>query len=160
MMNSDVSKGADSAESAIDWWTMQDLVSFLEENFGLMFDESGGTEGESDDDDAEFTNLIANGTMDDIKNELDDVNLLEKQLSRWSKTLATELEDLATGGTGSDSRYLESMELDEWKTEIEARIQVVKSYLVKVDARNIQLRERIIKLQSKQSEGDDTRDVR
>jgi len=123
---------------------LSDFISFLEGNFGSSF---GATE-KGEDDSIEFTELLNNGSIEAIKNEMDDANLLTKQLEQKDLALNKEYEEILSQDSGGGRSYLEEMRLEERKGEIEARQKVVRNYLNKANARRIKLRKRFEDLRS------------
>jgi len=140
-----VSSSSESSSGGI----LSDFISFLEGNFGSSF----GTSEKGEENSVEFTDLLNNGSAEDIKNEMDDANLLAKQLEQKDLALTKEYEEvLSNGSNGSQgidgSSYLDKMRLEERKGEIEARQEVVRKYLNKANVRRVKLRKRYEELRS------------
>jgi len=135
-----------SSSSSSSGGILSDFISFLEGNFGSSF---GATE-KGEDDSIEFTELLNNGSIEAIKNEMDDANLLTKQLEQKDLALTKEYDEILSqdSGSGGGRSYLEEMRLEERKGEIEARQKVVRNYLNKANARRIKLRKRYEDLRS------------
>ena len=139
LFSSAASSAASSSSSGAG--IMNDFISFLEGNFA-----SPGTAQEKEED-VILNSLLRDGSMEEIKEELDDAKLLVKQLEQKETDLDSDLvtvnqekEDLgrkAGGGT-----YMEDMRLEERKRELEARKEVVGDYLDRARMRQLKLRKR------------------
>ena len=109
----------------------RDFIDFLE----------GNVDGFGSGDDAELRILLQTGSLDDIRNELDDTELVVQQLK--SKLSGIQDEILTTTArTKSTSRYMEKIELEEALAELNARKDVVQGYVKKAQKRLLSLQTR------------------
>jgi len=102
-----------------------------------------------EDDSTEFNELLNNGSVETIKNELDDANLLAKQLEQKDLAYTKEYEEISSQSMGIG--YLDMMRLEERKEEIKARREVVRNYLNKANVRRVKLRKRYEEIRSSSS---------
>ena len=127
-----------------------DFIDFLESNVDGYGSSSssgfggGGRSSSSSSDDAELQYLLQTGSRQEIRNELDDTELVVQQLT---SKLAQLKDDtlLLTTDVAMATRYTEKMELQERLDETKARQGVVENYLAKA-------RKRLLKLQTRYKE--------
>lgn len=110
----------------------RDFIDFLEGNV----DGFGGS-----DDDAELRIMLQTGSLDEVRNELDDTELVVQQLNAKLRGIKDEVMTLTTQATMT-TRYLEKMELEESLAELNARKEVVEGYVKKAQKRLLSLQTR------------------
>jgi curved DNA-binding protein CbpA len=135
---------------------LNDLISFLEGNFPSVSPNNMGS-GQGGEKDLILESLLRTGSMEDIKNELDDANLLSKQLDRKDSDLTKEYEEVLSeiASLSSSKTFMEEMGLEERRREIEARREVVREYLDRSRERQGKLRRRYKELLLKNDGSDD-----
>ena len=115
---------------------LNDFIEFLEGGAAV----SGY--GRSAADDAELRVLLTTGSFDDVSNEMDDTDLVVKQLKTKLSKLNDEILSV-TAELGMDAvRYVQKMELEESLAELNARKDVVNGYLKKAQKRLLSLQTR------------------
>jgi curved DNA-binding protein CbpA len=122
--------GSSSSSSSI----FKDFVDFLEGNI----DGYGG--GSRDDTDLRV--LLQTASIQEIKNEMDDTELVVQQLNTKFGKLKDEIIMVEAQVKLQQQRYMERMELEESMAELEARKQVVDGYLKKAQTRLLALQVR------------------
>ncbi len=110
-----------------------DFIDFLERNIDGF--ESGY------DDDKSLTQLLLNGSFDDVASEMDETDILVTSLETKLNTVKNELMD-AQADLNSAIKFSEKLAIEEHIAELKAREKVVKGYLKKGKTRLIRLRER------------------
>lgn len=120
---------------------LNDLISFLEGNFPSVSPNNMGS-GQRGEKDLILESLLRTGSVEDIKNELDDANLLSKQLERKDSDLSQEYEEVLSeiASLRNSKTFMEEMGLEERRREIEARREVVRDYLDRARERQGKLR--------------------
>lgn len=112
----------------------KDLVEFLESNI------DGFSNGNYNANDDTMQDLLQYGTMSEIKEELDDTDLLVQQLTKKYKDLISEKQSLETSSSDTASfTFRQQMEQEERLEEIKARAKVIDGYLQKAKARLLRL---------------------
>jgi hypothetical protein len=110
----------------------RDFIEFLEGNV----DGFGGA-----DDDAELRVILQTGSLDEVRNELDDTELVVQQLNAKLKGIQEEIMTV-TAQAKMTTRYLKKMELEESLAELNARKEVVEGYLKRAQKRLLSLQTR------------------
>jgi len=126
---SDLFKGAAMGGGSV----FRDFVEFLEQNVEGY---SGGA-----DDDAQLRVLLQTGTVNEIGDEMDDTEMVVKQLSSKLKSIEDEL-IMVQADLKLSTRYTEKIDLEEREAELQARKDVVNGYLKKARKRLISLQTR------------------
>lgn len=111
-----------------------EFLEFLEGGSG-----SGG--GFGSEDDADLRVLLQTGSLEEIAEEMDDTELVVKQLEKKSRGLDDEVFAMDAEAKMA-SRFSEKIELEEKAAEIKARQDVVNGYLDRA-------RKRLLKLQTR-----------
>ena len=110
----------------------KDFVEFLEGNIdGYGFS----------DDDSDLKGLLNTASVDEIGNEMDDTELVVKQLKYKLNSINDEILT-TTAEVKVTARYLEKMGLEESLAELNARKNVVDGYLKKAQKRALALQTR------------------
>jgi len=113
----------------------KDFIDFLEGNVdGFGSDRDG-------DNDAELQVLLRTGSFDEIRNELDDTELIVQQLTQKARGIQDEIISL-TAKASTTTRYMEKLEMEESLDELNARNDVVKGYIKKAQKRLLALQVR------------------
>jgi hypothetical protein len=114
----------------------RDFVEFLESNV------DGYSPG-GNDDDAQLRILLQTGTLQEIGDEMDDTDLVVKQLGSKLTSVQNELVMLqAEVNAAVAMRYMEKLELEERVAELKARKKVVEGYITKARKRLLSLQTR------------------
>jgi len=117
-----------------------EFLEFLEGGVGSGM--GGGASGSgSDDDDAQLKVLLKTGTLEEVAEEMDDTELVVKQLERKSRTLEDEI-FAADAEAKMAARFSERLEKEELGAELRARNEVVKGYLTRARKRLLVLQTR------------------
>jgi len=132
---------------------LNDLISFLEGNFPSV------GKYQQTQEDVILNSLLRDGSMEEIKDELEDAKLLVKQLEQKQMDLDSELQSVIverermSSGKGSGKTYMEDMRLEEKKRELEVRKEVVGEYLERARMRQFRLRKRVEELKMDNRDG-------
>lgn len=110
-----------------------EFLEFLEGGSG------GATAG--GEDDAELRELLKTGTLEEVAEEMDDTELVVKQLETKSRGLDDEVFAMDAEAKMA-SRFSEKMELEERGAELKARKEVVNGYLNRARKRLLSLQTR------------------
>lgn len=123
---------------------LNDLISFLEGNFPSV----GTTQQEEED--VILNSLLQNGKLEELEMELSDAKLLVRQLENKEKGLVVEMEEinLLKMNLAPNTSYMDQMELEEKKRELEVRKEVVQEYLQRAKVRQMKLKRRIDEMKS------------
>jgi curved DNA-binding protein CbpA len=113
---------------------IKDFIEFLEGNV-----DGFGTDQNSNDD--ELRILLRVGSLEEVRNELDDTELVVQQLTQKSKGIQEEIITL-TSKVEMTSRYMEKIEIEESLAELNARKEVVQGYAKKAQKRLLTLQTR------------------
>lgn len=111
---------------------VRDFIEFLEGNV-----DGFGT----NPNDEELRVLLQVGSLDEVRNELDDTELVVQQLKQKMTTIQEEIISL-TAKVGMTSRYMEKIEMEEALAELNARKDVVQGYVKKAQKRLLTLQTR------------------
>ncbi len=117
---------------------LNDFVSFLEGNFPSVGN------AQQVEEDIILDTLLKEGSIEEIKLELDDAKLLVKQLEGKERDLVMELSDLSKqpSGLGQTTSYMDQMRIEEQRREIKARKDIVEEYLGHAKLRLVKLKRR------------------
>jgi hypothetical protein len=127
----------------------KDFIDFLEGNVD-------GYGGPGVNDDAELRILLNTGSKSDIRNELDDTELVVNQLKTKLNGINNDISSVAAE-MDMTTRYLEKMGLEESLAELNARKNVVAGYLKKAQKRLLTLQMRYQEIMSQNNyDSDDT----
>jgi len=126
---------------------LKDLVEFLESNV------DGFSSGNYNEYDPSIQDLLQNGNMQAVKEELDDTNLLVQQLMKKKADLRIEQETLQQlimdeRNANAPASFVTRMEREERLEEVSARMKVVEGYLTKAKGRLLRLQTRYKELRS------------
>lgn len=110
----------------------RDFIEFLEGNV----DGFGGAE-----DDAELRILLQTGDLDEVRNELDDTELVVQQLKAKLSGIKDEILTV-TAEVKLTTRYMEKIEMEESLAELNARKEVIEGYIKKAQKRLLSLQTR------------------
>lgn len=127
----------------------KDFIEFLEGNV-----DGFGVTGERDD--PELRRLLDMGTKQEIRNEIDDTELVVDQLTRKLRDIDNEI-FTTTAELSKTEKYLEKVRLEETMDELSARKNVVKGYLQKAEQRLLRLQVRFKELKTSNSQWDEIR---
>ena len=127
--------GAVGMSSGSGGGVFKDFIDFLEGNV----DGFGGT-GDTNDN-AELRVLLQTGSLEEVRNELDDTELVVQQLTQKSKAIQEDILTL-TAQVGMTARYMEKIEMEESLAELNARKDVVQGYVKKAQKRLLALQTR------------------
>eukprot|EP00535_Pseudo-nitzschia_heimii_P008061 CAMPEP_0197181810 /NCGR_PEP_ID=MMETSP1423-20130617/5978_1 /TAXON_ID=476441 /ORGANISM="Pseudo-nitzschia heimii, Strain UNC1101" /LENGTH=497 /DNA_ID=CAMNT_0042632125 /DNA_START=494 /DNA_END=1987 /DNA_ORIENTATION=+ len=136
---SDIFTGAASAAvsggiGGVGGGIFNEFLEFLEGGAGAGF--AGGNE-----DDADLRDLLKTGTMEEVAEEMDDTEMVVKQLETKSKGLDDEIFALDAEARMA-SRFSEKISLEEKGAELKARKDVVTRYLERARRRLLSLQTR------------------
>lgn len=123
----DLLSGAASGSSSV----LFDFVEFLEGNFGDY----------QKSNDPELDILLTTGTISQIQEEMDETELVQKQLSSKLETLQSQIYE-ALDDLGSYTRYMDKMKGQEKLDELQAQKDIVDNYLKKANQRLLKFQER------------------
>eukprot|EP00814_Leptocylindrus_danicus_P000106 CAMPEP_0116030962 /NCGR_PEP_ID=MMETSP0321-20121206/17194_1 /TAXON_ID=163516 /ORGANISM="Leptocylindrus danicus var. danicus, Strain B650" /LENGTH=563 /DNA_ID=CAMNT_0003505923 /DNA_START=84 /DNA_END=1775 /DNA_ORIENTATION=+ len=139
---------------------LEDLVEFLEGTVDGFASEAGY------DADPDLLDLLSRGSLEEVRVELEDAELLVKQLETKcdgiKRDIASVINDLElnvknAGQQKSATQVLRlDEELNEQKVSLEAREKVVMGYLTKARKRLILLQDRVVELRSSSRGGRST----
>lgn len=127
--------GSSSGEGGI----LKDLVEFLESTV------DGFSSGNYDAYDPSIQDLLIYGSIEEIKEEMEDTELLVQQLEKKLSDLVNEQEqysDFSSSSQDPNISFVQKMEMEERKEEIQARKKVVDGYLTKARGRLLRLQNR------------------
>jgi len=118
---------------------LKDLVEFLESTV------DGFSSGNYDAYDPTIQDLLIYGSIEEIKEEMEDTELLVQQLEKKLSDLVNEQEqysDFSSSSQDPNISFVQKMEMEERKEEIQARKKVVDGYLTKARGRLLRLQNR------------------
>lgn len=119
----------------------KDFIEFLEGNID-------GYSGSGDSDDSELRILLNTGSKSDIRNELDDTELVVNQLQTKMNGINNDIASV-TAEMDMTTKYLEKMGLEESLAELNARKNVVAGYLKKAQKRLLTIQTRYQEMMSR-----------
>ena len=123
----------------------KDFIEFLEGNVEGF---SGGAGG----DDVELRILLTSGSKSEIRNEIDDTELVVNQLNAKLSAIANEI-TMLEGELKTSTKYLDKMKLDESMAELKAQQSVAVDYRKKAQKRLLLLQTRYQELMTSRSSG-------
>ena len=118
----------------------KDFIEFLEGNVEGF--------GSGVEDDADLRMLLSTGSMTEIRNEIDDTELVVNQLNAKLKTIENEMA-VIDGELKMSAKYLDKMKLEESKAELSAQKNVAVDYLKKANKRLLALQTRCQELMNR-----------
>eukprot|EP00980_Cylindrotheca_fusiformis_P031459 scaffold26402_cov117-Cylindrotheca_fusiformis.AAC.1 len=124
----------------------KDFIEFLESNID-------GYGGSGDSDDGELRILLNTGSKADIRNELDDTELVVNQLRTKLNGINNDISSVTSEMT-TTTKYLDKMGLEETLAELNARKNVVAGYLKRAQKRLLTLQTRYQEMMSRNSNFD------
>lgn len=123
----------------------KDFIEFLEGNVEGF---SGGAGG----DDVELRILLTSGSKSEIRNEIDDTELVVNQLNAKLSAIANEI-TMLEGELKTSTKYLDKMKLDESMAELKAQQNVAVDYRKKAQKRLLLLQTRYQELMTSRNSG-------
>lgn len=123
----------------------KDFIEFLEGNVEGF---SGGAGG----DDVELRILLTSGSKSEIRNEIDDTELVVNQLNAKLSAIANEI-TMLEGELRTSTKYLDKMKLDESMAELKAQQNVALDYRKKAQKRLLLLQTRYQELMTSRNSG-------